>query len=277
MTTTPGADHYGDAIVRVRDLEYAVDGRVILHDITFEVREGEIFGIMGMSGSGKSTTLRCLMGLIEATAGTIEIDGEFLTGRSEDELNPIRMKMGMCFQMAALFDSMTVYENVAFGLKRHTQLTGDEIDGRVAESLSIVGLTGFEDYMPSDLSGGMRKRVGIARAMIMHPRILLYDEPTSGLDPITAGQINGLILRLRQEFGTTSIVVTHEVDRLFAISDRVMMIDEHTVTACGTPEELCRSDNDRVRAFVAGDMHGPTDMCLTGPGGPAEARFGRGE
>ncbi|HCU38196.1 MAG TPA: ABC transporter ATP-binding protein [Armatimonadetes bacterium] len=268
MTQRAGGDHYGDVIVRVSGLEYAVDGRLILEDINFDVREGEIFGIMGMSGSGKSTTLRCLMGLIQPSAGTIEIDGEVITGQSEDDLNSARIKMGMCFQMAALFDSMTVHENVAFGLKRHTKLSKDEIAGRVAENLAIVGLTGFEDYMPADLSGGMRKRVGIARAMIMHPKILLYDEPTSGLDPITAGQINGLILRLRQEFGTTSIVVTHEVDRLFAIADRVMMIDERTVTACGTPEELFRSDNERVRAFVAGDMYGPTDMCLTGPQGP---------
>ncbi len=267
MSAPTDTDQYGDVVVRVSGMEYAVDGRVILRDIDFDVREGEIFGIMGMSGSGKSTMLRCLMALIEPAAGTIEIDGETIVGKSEDELNPVRMKMGMCFQMAALFDSMTVNDNIAFGLKRHTDLSGPEIDQRVAEYLRIVGLTGFEDYMPADLSGGMRKRVGIARAMIMHPRILLYDEPTSGLDPITAGQINGLILRLRQEFGTTSIVVTHEVDRLFAIADRVMMIDEQTVAACGTPEELFCSDNERVRAFVAGDMRGPSDVCLTVPEG----------
>jgi len=244
-------------IVRVEDLHYEVGGSVILTGISFEVYSGEVFGVMGMSGSGKSTLLRCLMGLVEASSGTIEIDGENIVSRTEDELNRVRAKMGMCFQQAALFDSMTVNENIGFGPKRRTKLSHDEIAQRVAEHLEIVGLSGFGDYMPADLSGGMKKRVGVARALIMRPKIMLYGEPTSGLDPIIAGQINSLILHLRDQFDTTSIVVTHEVDRLFAIADRVLMLHARTVVACDTPEHLLRSDNPKVRQFIAGDMEGP--------------------
>ncbi len=257
--------HNEEVIVRVEDLCYEVGGSAILTGISFEVYTGEVFGVMGMSGSGKSTLLRCLMGLVQATSGIIEIDGENMAGKTEDELNSVRAKMGMCFQQAALFDSMTVAENIGFGLKRRTKLTRQEIATRVDEHLEIVGLSGFGHYMPSALSGGMRKRVGVARALIMQPKIILYDEPTSGLDPIIAGQINGLILHLRDQFQATSIVVTHEVDRLFAIADRVLMLDARTVAACDTPENLLRSDNAKVRQFIAGDMEGPMDTGLLTP------------
>jgi phospholipid/cholesterol/gamma-HCH transport system ATP-binding protein len=194
------------------------------------------------------------MGLNRTTSGTIEIDGQNIVGKPEDELNYIRHKMGMCFQGAALFDSMTVAENVAFGLRRHTKLDRDQIRQLVDKHLEIVGLEGTGHLMPADLSGGMRKRVGIARALIMQPAILFYDEPTSGLDPVRAAHVNDVIHQLRGAFGTTSIVVTHDVNSLFAIADRILMIDEQTVAAYGTPEELQASSTPIVRQFVHGEI-----------------------
>ena len=254
-----------EPMVRVIDLAYEVDGRRILNDVSFEVFAGELFGVMGMSGSGKSTLLRCLMGLIPATSGQIEIDGESIVGKAEDELNRVRMKMGMCFQQAALFDSMTVAENVAFGLKHHRRGKPDQIASTVQELLETVELGEFAEYMPADLSGGMKKRVGIARALAMQPAIVLYDEPTSGLDPLIGGQINTLILQLSNRYGTTSIVVTHEVTRLFAIADRVMMIADQTVAALGTPAQLLLHEDDRVRQFISGDRTGLAELCPQTP------------
>ncbi len=248
------ADFATEPIIEVRDLEFAVPGTVLLHDVSFEVFPGEVFGLMGMSGCGKTTLLRCLMGLNRATSGVIEIDGQDIVGRPEDELNHIRHKMGMCFQEAALFDSMTVAQNVAFGLRRHTKLDKQQIAQLVDKHLEIVGLEGTRDLMPAALSGGMRKRVGIARALIMQPAILFYDEPTSGLDPVRAAHVNDVIHQLRGAFGTTSIVVTHDVHSLFAIADRVLMIDEQTVAAYGTPDELRASDTPIVRQFVHGEV-----------------------
>jgi phospholipid/cholesterol/gamma-HCH transport system ATP-binding protein len=201
------------------------------------------------------------MGLVPASSGQIEIDGEPLAGKTEDQLNRIRMKMGMCFQQAALFDSMNVYENIAFGLKRLARLSREQIVGRVEEFLETVGLTGFADYMPADLSGGMKKRVGMARALAVQPDIVLYDEPTSGLDPIIAGQINTLISQLGRRLGTTSIVVTHEVRRLFSIADRVLMIADKTVAAVDTPERLLETDDQRLRQFFADEMAGLAEAC----------------
>ena len=248
------ADFAADPIIEVRELVFAVPGKVLLHDVNFEVYPGEVFGIMGMSGCGKTTLLRCLMALNRATSGVIEIDGQNIVGRTEDELNHIRHKMGMCFQNAALFDSMTVAQNVAFGLKRHTKLDRQQIAQLVDKHLEIVGLEGTGHQMPADLSGGMRKRVGIARALIMQPAILFYDEPTSGLDPVRAANVNGVIHQLRGAFGTTSIIVTHEVDSLFARADRVLMIDEQTVAAYGTPDEMRASSTPIVRQFVYGEV-----------------------
>ena len=243
-------------IVHVADLCYTVDDKQILRNISFDVMPNEIFGVMGGSGSGKSTLLRCLMALIPATSGHIEIAGDEITGKTEDELNLIRTHMGMCFQYAALFDSMTVAENIAFGLQRHKLARSDEIIQLVEEYLGIVGLAGIGDYYPSDLSGGMRKRVGIARALILRPHVILYDEPTSGLDPLMSAQINNLIVQLRDQFGTTSIVVTHEVDELFGIADRVLMIADSRVVACDTPAAILAVEDPVVHDFVqAGICH----------------------
>ena len=253
-------------IVRVRDLVYrgeevAIAGgresQVILDGVSFEVHHGEVFGIMGMSGAGKTTVLRLLMGLVQPTSGDIEVLGRSITGLPEHELNQVRERMGMCFQYAALLDSMTVAENVAFALRRHAHLSRREIERKVEEHLERVGMGGSGDKMPAELSGGMKKRVGIARALITEPQVILYDEPSAGLDPIMASVIDSLIVGLRDEFGMTSVVVTHEVDELFGISDRVMMIYQGKVVACDTPEALRVTDNPYVQQFVQGQAHGP--------------------
>ena len=246
-----------DPIIEVDNLCYEVGGQEILRDVTFTVEHGEIFGVMGMSGSGKSTLLRNIMGLVRPCGGDIRIEGESIIGLSERQLEGPRGKMGMCFQYAALFDSMTVFDNVAFGLRRRLKLPEPEVGPRVQELLHYVGMTGSEAKMPSELSGGMKKRVGIARALALEPKVLLYDEPSAGLDPIITAVIDELILRLRSEFGMTSVVVTHEVDELFALSDRVLMIHDHTVAACDTPAALRATDNPVVQQFVHGLSQGP--------------------
>ena len=246
-----------EAIIQVTDLCYEVGGQRILRDLSFEVRRGEVFGVMGMSGSGKSTMLKTLMGLLPLCGGDVVIDGQSLIGLSEEELMAPRAKMGMCFQYAALFDSLTVAENVAFGLRRRRGMSEEEIMTMVRDHLAEVGLHGVEDRMPAELSGGMRKRVGIARALILRPSILLYDEPSAGLDPIMSAVIDELIVDLRDKFGMTSVVVTHEVDELFSICDRVMMLHDGTGAACDAPAALRVTDNPVVRQFVHGLAQGP--------------------
>lgn len=246
-----------DAIIRVTDLCYEVGGQQVLRDLSFEVRRGEVFGVMGMSGSGKSTMLKTLMGLLPLCGGDVVIDGQSLVGLGEEELMAPRAKMGMCFQYAALFDSLTVAENVAFGLRRRGGMSEEEITTMVRDHLAEVGLHGVEQRMPAELSGGMRKRVGIARALILRPSILLYDEPSAGLDPIMSAVIDELIVDLRSKFGMTSVVVTHEVDELFNICDRVMMLHDGRAVACDTPAALRATDNPIVRQFVHGLSQGP--------------------
>lgn len=247
-------------LIEVEGLHYAINGNEILRDVSFTVRRGETFGVMGMSGSGKSTLLKNIMGLVRPAAGDIRIEGQSITGLSEAELMGVRAKMGMCFQYAALFDSLSVYENVAFGLRRRQRrerIKEDYIREQVLLHLKEVGLEGTEGKMPSELSGGMRKRVGIARELIMRPDILLYDEPSAGLDPIMSAVIDELIEGLQERFCMTSIVVTHFVDELFGISDRVMMLHDRRVVACDTPRALRATENPVVQQFVQGLPHGP--------------------
>lgn len=246
-----------EPVIQVEDLCYQVGGSRILRDVSFEVYKGEIFGVMGMSGSGKSTLLKILLGLLPLCGGEVRINGRSIIGCSERELMEVRREMGMCFQYSALFDSMTIAENVAFGIKRRRKLPKAEIDELVARHLAEVGLHGVENHMPAELSGGMRKRVGIARELILQPQILLYDEPSAGLDPIMSAVIDDLITGLRSKFGITSLVVTHEVEELFAISDRVMMIHDGSVVACDTPGRLRAEGNPIVQQFVNGLAHGP--------------------
>ena len=244
-------------IIQVRDLSYAVGGATILSDISFQVRRGEIFGIMGMSGSGKTTLLRLLMGLIRPASGEIIIEGQDIVAMDEDDLNRVRGRMGMCFQYAALFDSMTTAENVAFALRRARSVTREEIAQRTSQMLDVVDMEGTGAMMPANLSGGMRKRVGIARALVGRPDIMLYDEPTSGLDPVMASVINNLIAQVREDFGATAIVVSHHVERLVEIVDRALMLHDARVVVIGTPDELRATELPVVRQFIEGDVVGP--------------------
>jgi phospholipid/cholesterol/gamma-HCH transport system ATP-binding protein len=237
-------------MISVRDLRVQYGEREILHGISFDVARGETLVILGGSGSGKSTLLRTLVGLEKPTAGQIWMRGRDIATVSNDDMDEIRKKIGMSFQGGALFGSMTVGENVALPLHEHTKLETSTIEIIVRLKLDQVGLTGFEDYLPSELSGGMKKRAAVARAMAMDPEILFFDEPSAGLDPIIAAGIDHLILQLKKAFHITIIVVTHELASAFLIADRMMLIDKGQILAYGTPEEMRSSTQPRVRQFL---------------------------
>jgi phospholipid/cholesterol/gamma-HCH transport system ATP-binding protein len=246
-----------EAAVELRNVCYGIRGIPVLEDVSFSVKPGEVFGVMGMSGCGKSTLLKLIMGLLRPDSGEVLIQGREISRLLERDLNEVRLKIGMCFQYAALFDSMTVAENVAFGLQRRTKLSRGEIREVVADCLDRVGLTGSEGTYPAELSGGMKKRVGIARAIAVEPEIMLYDEPSSGLDPVVASVIDGLILHLADDLGVTSVVVSHHVRNLFSVADRVMMLFDRGVEQIGTPTEIGERGSDIVRQFVRGQPTGP--------------------
>jgi phospholipid/cholesterol/gamma-HCH transport system ATP-binding protein len=248
------------ARVRVVDVTYRVRRREILSSVDLEVEPGEILAIMGISGSGKTTLLKCIGGLIRPSAGEIWIGEDEIVGLSESQLNRVRQRVGMVFQYAALFDSLSVYENVAFGLRYRGHRPESEIRAIVREKLDAVGMEGSERLMPAELSGGMRKRVGLARALATDPELLLYDEPTSGLDPVVGAVIDELISRVRDTLGVTSVMVSHHLPSIFGISDRVAMIYEGRVEAVGTSEEIRASDNPVIRQFVEGRSHGPIQI-----------------
>jgi phospholipid/cholesterol/gamma-HCH transport system ATP-binding protein len=214
------------------------------------VQRGETLTIIGGSGSGKSVLLKCLIGLLYPDRGHIFFDGADVTTLGEAELREVRKRVAMVFQGAALFDSLTVAENIAYPLREHLKgLTEEEISARVAKNLLLVNLPGIEAMRPSDLSGGMRKRVGLARAIAIEPEVILYDEPTTGLDPISVRIIDELILSLKAQLGCTSIVVTHDMDSAFRVSDRMAMLARRTIVATGTVEQMQASTNPDVRAF----------------------------
>lgn len=244
-------------MIQVEDLAYQIEGYPILDGLSVVIQEGEIFSILGTSGCGKTTFLKCLGGLIQPTGGHIYVDGKDLVGLPEATLNQVRRHIGMVFQYAALFDSMTVGDNVAFPLRRFTNLQEAEIAERVRELLARVGLFQVEHLYPAELSGGMRKRVGLARALAQHPRILLYDEPSSGLDPVSAAQIDYLIQRLRDEFGVTSVIVSHHIQNVFNITDRAAMLHQGKFLTLGTPAELRASLDPVVQQFITGSVEGP--------------------
>ena len=238
------------AVISVRDLHVQYGEREILHGINFDVQHAETLVILGGSGSVKSTLLRTLVGLEKPSAGQIWMKGQDIAAISRAEMDEIRKKIGMSFQGGALFGSMTVGENVSLPLREHTNLEASTIEIIVRLKLDQVGLAGYEDYMPSELSGGMKKRAAVARALAMDPEILFFDEPSAGLDPIIAAGIDHLILQLKKAFHMTVIVVTHELASAFLIADHMMLIDKGNIEASGTPEEMRSSTQPRVRQFL---------------------------
>jgi len=252
--------------IEVRNVGYRVEDRCILADINFDVGQGEIVSLMGMSGSGKTTLLKCLGGLLRPTSGTIRIGADEIVGMAESALNRVRTRIGFVFQYAALFDSMTVFDNVAFGLRQHRSTPVSDLARIVKERLADVSLEGAEDLYPAELSGGMQKRVGLARALAMEPSVLLYDEPTSGLDPVIGRAIDDLIVETRDRLGVTSVVVSHHVETVFRISDRIAMLRQGRMMAMGSAEDLRQSDEPLIREFVHG---GDGAASAAGPGRPA--------
>jgi phospholipid/cholesterol/gamma-HCH transport system ATP-binding protein len=241
------------ALVEVVDVRKAFDRLPVLRGITFEVPQGETLVIMGGSGSGKTVLLRSIAGLLRPDRGRIHVFGRRIDRLSEEELLPIRRRMGYVFQGAALFDSLSVYENVAFPLREHTRLAEPDIERRVAEALARVGLDGeVLPKLPSELSGGMRKRVGIARALMVEPEILLFDEPTAGLDPTNSRMVGHLVTDLKAGVCDTAIVVTHDVELARTVADRVAILKEGRFVALGPREQVLDGDDPEVRAFLAG-------------------------
>src|SRR3981081_998458 len=237
-------------MVSVRDLRVSYGAVEILHGINFEVMPGETLVILGGSGSGKSTLLRTLVGLERPSSGEIWLKGKNIAAISSREMDEIRKKIGMSFQGGALFGSMSVGENVALPLREHTKLVDSTIEIILRLKLDQVGLSGFENYMPSQLSGGMKKRAAVARALAMDPEILFFDEPSAGLDPIIAAGVDQLILDLKKAFHMTIVVVTHELASAFLIADRMVLIDKGNVVAIGTTAEMRSSTHPRVRQFL---------------------------
>jgi phospholipid/cholesterol/gamma-HCH transport system ATP-binding protein len=246
-----------DVIIEVKELVKSFDGRHVLDGINLRMYKGDTMVIMGGSGCGKSTLLRHIIGSYMPDKGSIFIKGKDITKLKEAEFDKIRRSLGMVFQNAALFDSMTVEDNIALPLREHTKLAEDIIRIMVKMKLELVGLSGFEKLMPSQLSGGMKKRVGLARAIAMDPEIVFYDEPTAGLDPIVAGVIDKLILDLSKKLQITSIVVTHDMKSVFSIADRVAMLYKGKVIAEGPPNEVKNSSDPRVIQFISGSPEGP--------------------
>jgi phospholipid/cholesterol/gamma-HCH transport system ATP-binding protein len=243
-------DEFEEYPIVVENLVTYFDDRRILDDVSLQVRKGEAMVVLGGSGCGKTTLLRHLIGLLQPYSGKIYIKGQDITTLNEDELNTIRKKMGMLFQGAALFGSMTLGNNVALPLREHTKLADSTIKIITRIKLGLVGLSGFGDFKPAQLSGGMKKRAGLARAIAMDPEILFFDEPSAGLDPIIAAEIDELILKLKRAFRMTMVIVTHELASAFLVADRILMLDKGKVVAIGTPAEIRTSTNPRVQQFL---------------------------
>lgn len=251
--TKPGVEPQnggGDVFVELREVAKAFGRKRVLCSASLKIRRGEVIVILGGSGSGKSVTLRHILGLDTPDSGRVIIDGEDITDLEEEELYPSRKKFGMLFQSGALFDSMNVFENVAFPLREHTDMEDEEIERMVQEKLDLVDLPGTEKLMPVDLSGGMRKRVGLARAIVLSPQAILYDEPTTGLDPVTAATINDLIVSLQTRLKVTSIVVTHDIQSAFTVGNRIAFLNEGVFEWIGTMEEARVSEHKKLREFL---------------------------
>ncbi|MBI4825343.1 MAG: ABC transporter ATP-binding protein [Nitrospirae bacterium] len=247
-------------MIELIDIHKSFGSNHVLRGVNLKIEKGESLVVIGGSGSGKSVILKHIIGLLAPDKGKVFIDTVDLSGLNEDGLNNIRKKFGMLFQSAALFDSMKVWENVGFGLMRHTRMSEKEIKEAASQKLKLVGLAGVEDLMPSELSGGMRKRVGLARAIAMEPEILLYDEPTTGLDPIMADVIDELIIEMRERLNITSIAITHDMKSAYKIADRIAMLYNGVIISEGTPDEIKNTKDPAVKQFVEGNAEGPITL-----------------
>jgi len=243
--------------IAVQDLSKSFGPKVVLDHCDLTIRKGETLVIIGRSGQGKSVLLKQIVRLLEPDAGHVWVEGQRVTTLARRPLMELRKKFGMLFQGAALFDSMTVCENIGLILQEHLDWTDERIRARACECLELVGLVGTEDKLPSALSGGMKKRAGLARAIVMEPQYILYDEPTTGLDPITADAINDLIIKLQRELKVTSIVVTHDMQSAYKVADRMVMLNDGRIIFDGTVDDVRRSDHPAVRQFIEGRAEGP--------------------
>ncbi len=246
-----------EPIIQIKDLYKSFGDLTVLKGLNLDIERGKITFIIGRSGGGKSVLIKLIIGLFKPDRGQILLDGHDLVPLRENSLNRVRHRFGMLFQNAALFDSMTVGENVAFPLTAHTRLKEKEIKELVEQKMAMVGLEGVQDKMPTEISGGMRKRAGLARAIILEPEILLFDEPTTGLDPIMAEMIDDLIVKTQQRTNVTSIVISHDIPATLRIAHKVAMIYEGQIVAYGTPAEIQASDNPVVQQFLKGEGEGP--------------------
>ena len=253
----------GEPIIEVTDLVREFGDRVVLDDISFNVHRRETVVVMGGSGCGKSTLLRHLIGSMKPTSGSVKLFGEEITTMTEREIERVRLRFGMLFQSGALLASLTVGENVALPLAQHTKKLPDEIEQIVKQKLEMVGLTDFEDLRPDEISGGMKKRVGLARALALDPELLFSDEPTSGLDPIMTAVVDELTLKLACRRGMTAVVVSHDMTSAFRIATRMIMLGHGSIVAQGTPDEIRNSPNPEVQQFIHGRADGPIPLNLS--------------
>ena len=242
-------------MIEFRDLHKAFGTNQVLEGFTLSVRDGETMVVIGYSGTGKSVAIKHVVGLLEPDAGEVAVDGQVVSRLKRPDLTELRANIGFVFQFAALFDSLTIFDNVALGLRRRSMSESD-IATRVAESLRLVDLTGTEGHMPAELSGGMRKRVGLARAIALRPKYVLYDEPTTGLDPVTAAVIDQLIVRMREALGVTSIVITHDMRSAYTVGDRIAMLYQGRIRQVGSVEEIRATADPVVRQFIEGRPDG---------------------
>lgn len=253
-------------IIQFEDLHMAFGANKVLRGMDLSILGGETITIIGGSGSGKSVTLKLLLGVLKPDRGRVLFHGQDVTKMEEKDLNDMRKQFGILFQGAALFDSLTVRENVVWPLREHFDYSEKELDRIVAEKLQLVGLEGVETMMPSDLSGGMKKRVGLARAIAADPHVILYDEPTTGLDPTNTHRINHLILQLQEKLKITSIVVTHDMVSAFQVSNRLALLKDGRICFAGTADEAKRSKDLQVRQFIEGRMGTDAEFSLSGVG-----------
>ncbi len=247
-------------MIQITDLHKKFNGQTVLDGIDLEIRDDETMVIVGPSGCGKSVLLKHIVGLLHPDSGSITINGEDITRYSEKQIYELRRKFGMLFQSAALFESLSTGENVGLWIKEHTDTPDDQIEAKVERILNLIGLRGIQNKNPSELSGGMKKRVGLARAIIHDPQFLLYDEPTTGLDPIMSDIINDLIIKIRQELKNTAIVVTHDMTSVYKIADRIAMLHKGKIIFIGSSDELRKSENPLVQQFIQGKAQGPITL-----------------